>query len=186
MRWARLFADLEGHAHAMAEAEADAEIVDQIRVELGRIALQSRLRAAVGAVLTIDVEGAGCLHGELLQVGGDWMLLQTAAETIVPVAAVLAVHDLPAAAASPNFDQLSSRLPLTTALRALVLDRCAVTVTLRDGASISGTPERVGADFIDLAVHALDEALRHTAVRTRRTLAFPAVAVVRRSGGAWS
>jgi hypothetical protein len=184
MRWDQLFSDLEGQAQALEEAESEAEIADQVRVELGRIDLLSRLRAAEGHRLALVVDGAGQLHGDVGQVGADWLLLKTPQEVIVPLAAVVVVSDLPGAAVSPSgVSRVSSRLRLTVALRAVALDRCAVTVTLRAGTTVSGTPDRVGADFMDLALHDVGDSPRRTAVRGRCTVPFGSIGLVRRTGG---
>ncbi len=182
MRWDRLFADLESQAQTMVEADADAEIADQVRFELGRISLLSRLRAAEGAAVSLSVEGVGTVRGALLQVGADWLLLQAADEVLIPLTAVLAISDLPTAATSPSGGSpVSSRLRLTAALRAVVLERSAVMVTLRTGTSLTGTPERVGADYVDLALHEIGEAPRRSSVRGRSTVPFAALGQVRRA-----
>lgn len=186
MRWDQLFADLEGQARAAEDLELDTEITDRIRVELGQITLVNRLRAQEQQPVTVIVDGAGRIRGDLVQVGADWLLLHVPQELIVPTAAVVGVSDLPATAVSPDGVSLvSSRLRLTAALRAVAIDRCAVTVTLRSGDTVIGTPDRVGADFVDLAVHERGAAPRRSSVRTRLTLAFGAIATVRRDGQGW-
>lgn len=186
MRWDQLFADLEGQARAIEDQEVEAEIADRVRVELGQITLVNRLRSQEQRPVTLIVAGAGRTHGKLVQVGADWLLLQAPYELIIPAAAVIGVSDLPPTAVSPDGVSLvSSRLRLTAALRAVAVDRCAVTVTLRSGDTVIGTPDRVGADFVDLAVHERGEAPRRSSVRTRLTLAFDSVATVRRDGDGW-
>jgi hypothetical protein len=187
VRWEQLFADLEGQAKAMQELELEAEMTDRIRVELGRITLLNRLRAQVGDQVTLVLDGAGRVQGDLMQVGADWLLLASPDELIVPTAALVGVSDLPSTAVSPDGTSVvSSRLMMTAALRAVAVDRCAVTITLRSGDTVIGTPDRVGADFVDLAVHERGEAPRRSSVRTRLTLAFGALATVRREGEGWS
>lgn len=186
MRWDQLFADLEGQARGIEDLEREAEITDQVRVELGQTTLLNRLRAQDQQPVTLIVDGAGRIQGDLAQVGADWLLLQAPHELIVPVAALIGASDLPAAAVSPDgVSLIASRLRLTAALRAVAIDRCAVTVTLRSGDTVIGTPDRVGADFIDLAVHERGEAPRRSSVRTRLTLAFAAIATVRRDSEGW-
>jgi hypothetical protein len=171
----------------MQELEREAEITDRVRVELGRITLLNRLQAQVGQRVTLIVDGAGRVGGDLVQVGADWLLLSAPYELIVPTAAVIGVADLPSTAVSPDGAGLvSSRLMLTAALRAVAVDRCAVTVTLRSADTVIGTPDRVGADFVELAVHERGEAPRRSNVRTRLTLVFRAIATVRRERDGWS
>jgi hypothetical protein len=186
MRWDQLFADLEGQARAREELELDAEISDRLRGELGQISLLNRLRAQVSQPVTLVVDGAGRIGGDLVQVGADWLLLQTPHEVVIPLAAVVGICDLPVAAVSPHgVSVVSSRLRLTAALRAVAVDRAAVTVTLRSGDTVIGTPDRIGADFVDLAVHDKGEFPRRSSVRTRLTLAFSALATVRRDSEGW-
>ncbi len=181
MRWDRLFTDLEGQARALEEAEREAEIVERVRVEFGQTTLVDRLRAQEGANITVAVDGVGQVSGALVQIGADWLLLRTPSEVIVPVAAITAVPDLPPAAISPDGGSMvSRRLRLTTVLRAVAMDRCAVRVALRNGSSFTGTPDRVGFDFVDVALHDLDEAPRRSTVRGRSTVAFAALASVQR------
>jgi hypothetical protein len=186
MRWDRLFADLEGQAAAIAEAELETELADRVRVELGQTLLINRLRAQEQRTVTLTVEGVGQVHGLLAQVGADWLLLQAPEELIVPAAAVVSVSGLPTAAVNPDGVPLtSSRLRMTAALRAVAVDRCPVTVTLRTGSMVTGTPDRVGADFVDLALHELAEAPRPSSIRGRLTVAFAALGAIRRSRGGW-
>ncbi|MBA2523674.1 MAG: hypothetical protein H0V25_10155 [Solirubrobacterales bacterium] len=186
MRWDDLFADLEGQARALESLETEAEIADRIRVELGQVTLLNRLRAQVGTTVRLRVDGAGEVTGELAQVGADWLLLKAPDELIVPSAAVAGGIDLPVAAVSPEgVSALSSRLRLTAALRGIAVDRCPITVTLRSGERVFGTPDRVGADFIDVAMHERGTAPRRSELRSRMTLAFTALAVVRRDAGGW-
>lgn len=187
MRWEDLFADLEGQAQAFEKAEVDAEVADRIRSELAQLALLNRLRAQLEHQIVLSVTGVGSLHGRLIQVGADWLLLSAPDEVVIPVSAIAAVSDLPFAAVSAEgVGHVSAKIPMTAALRAIAIDRCAVTVQLRGGAILNGTPDRVGADFVDLAIHERDEAPRRSTVRRRMTVAFGAIGAVRRSQPKWT
>ena len=61
------------------------------------------------------------------------------------------------------------------AVRALARDRAVVQITDLDGTVVTGTIDIVGADYLELAAHPLDEARRSAAVRT--TVVVPRVAV---------
>ena len=52
-------------------------------------------------------------------------------------------------------------------------------MTLVDGTLLTGTVDRTGADFLELAEHPLGDARRFGAVRTVRTIPLEALAGVR-------
>ena len=180
MRWSRLFADLDAQAEAAERADRAAESAELRRLELSRVAFGERLAGTVGGSVTLSAAGSEPLTGELAQVGADWLLLDTGGggDVLVVVSAVLSVTGLPAASAPPA-DEIDRRLGLGAVLRRLARDRATVRVGLRNGAGVTGTIDRVGADFLDLAEHAADQPRRATDVQRVRTIAFAAVAVVR-------
>jgi len=187
MRWQDLFADLEGQAQAFEKAELEAEVADRTRAEVGQLTLLNRLRAQLNEQVDLAVSGAGPLRGRLTQVGANWLLLSAPEEIVVPAAAITAVSNLPLSAVSPEgVGHIAGRLRMTAALRAIAIDRCAVTVLFRGGGTVTGTPDRVGADSVDLAVHELGEAPRRSTVQGRLTVAFDAIGAVRRSGQGWA
>lgn len=187
MRWDELFADLEGQAVALAAAEREAEVAERTRGEFARVALLNRLRARTGDLLSAQVLGVGPVEGRLERVGADWLLLDFAGEVVVPVSALAFVRDLPAEAVSPSgVGAVAARIPLTAVLRTLARDRSVVSTALRDATVVVGTPDRVGKDWVDLAVHEPGEAPRRSAVRRRVTLPLAALALLRNLSGDWS
>jgi hypothetical protein len=186
MRWQDLFADLEAQARALERADDGAEITERIRGEVARISLVNRLRAQLSRQVSLSVCGFGEVSGPLQRVGADWLLLEDESETIVPLAAVMSVANLPPEAISPEgVGVVSSSLRLTAVLRAVARDRSAVVVTRRDGRSFVGTPDRVGADFLDLALHDAATPPRRAEVRSRATISFDAIGCVRRRATGW-
>jgi hypothetical protein len=182
VRWEELFGDLEGQLAQADAAALASEVADRTRRELARIRLVDRLRASTGAELSCRVMGAGAVSGRLVDVGPDWLLLaeRQARESLVPTAAVLAVAGLGSRAAEPGSEgEVAARLGLGHALRALARDRAEVSVVLIDGSALSGTVDRVGADFFDLAEHGPGEPRRPATVRAVRSVPFAAVGVVR-------
>ena len=181
MRWERLFADLDAQLASADAAELAGEVADRSRREVARLRLADRVRPATGAQLSAGVAGAGTLSGRLLRSGPGWWLLSSdGSEVLVCTDALLWVSGLPALAADPeSVSPLEERLGLAYVLRGIARDRAPVSAVLRDGGTVTGTIDRVGADFVDLAEHAPGEPRRAAAVRAARTVPFAALAVVR-------
>ena len=182
MRWDGLFADLEAQAAALATAERAGEIEDRTRSEVGRLAVVDRLRASTGSEVRLTCRGGLVVPGVLNRVHAEWILLAQAhgRESLVAVDKVLAAAGIgrPAdVAESPS--SVEARLGLRYALRRIARDRSAVRVHLLEGV-ISGTLDRVGADFVDLAVHAQGEARRRTAVSEVSLIPVSAIVAVSR------
>ena len=176
-RWAALFADLEGELAAAGAAELDAEVRDRARREVARLALADRLTAAVGTPLAVTTHGAGTLHGTLADAAPEWLLLADGQrQTLVATRHVLVLDGLGPLAEEPS--RTAARLTLGYALRGLARTRAAVTVTLADGSTVSGTFDRVGGDFAELAEHPPGEPRRPGNVRRTRTLRLAAIAAV--------
>jgi hypothetical protein len=186
MRWEDLFDDLEGQADFLERAERDSEVADRTRSEVGQITLMSRLRSSEGRELTLRLIGGATISGPVVRLGVDWMLLTCPGEVVVPLAAVATVTNLPWDSVSPHgVEVVGSRLTLSSVFRAMAIERARITVQLSDSSTVSGTPDRVGRDFVDLAVHHEDEAPRATAVSRRATVAYGAISVVTRDQRSW-
>jgi hypothetical protein len=180
--WEDLFADLEGEFDAAEAAELAAEIEDRSRREAARLRLVDQLRPMLGLPVVVSVVHVGALRGVLVDVGPDWLLLteQPTRQALVPLAAVLAVAGLGAQAAEPESEGVvTARLRLGYALRAIARDRAPVALTLIDGSRRTGTIDRVGADFVILAEHDLDEVRRAAVPRDAIAVPFGALACVR-------
>ena len=182
MRWRALFDDLEAQLAAADAADLQAEVSDRTRRESALVPLTDRLRAAQGQPVAVSVTAGGPLHGRLLDAGPDWLLLAEdgRGEALVPLASVLGVTGL-GARTEPAAGEVGRRLDLRWALRGLARDRAGVAVVLRDGSTLSGTLDRVGADHVDVAEHAPGEARRAGAVRQVRLVPLPAIALLRSS-----
>jgi hypothetical protein len=182
VRWEALFADLDAQLAAADAAELAAEVSDRSRREAARLRLTDRARPAIGAELSIGLGAAGVATGRLLRAGPDWWLLATTGggDVLVCTAAVSWVSGLPVLAGDPDaVSAVEGKLGLGYALRGIARDRSPVTLLLRDGAALTGTVDRVGADFVDLAEHAPGEARRAGAVRGGRSVPLAALALVR-------
>jgi hypothetical protein len=182
VRWEQLFADLEAQAESLAAGDFQGEIAERTRIEVSKLRLVDRLRAATGHPLQVWCTGVGLVGGRLDQVGADWLLLaeDAGSEVLVGVAAVLSLVGVGTLSAAPGSEgKVAARLDLRHALRGVVRDRAGVQVGLVDGTTFSGTLDRVGADFVELAEHARGEPRRAAAVRRVRIVPLAALAVVR-------
>jgi hypothetical protein len=182
MRWEQLFADLQAQFEAEETAAEQAESGSRARSEIGALALVDRLRGAVGGLLVLGCGGAGSVAGTLVEVGPDWLLVEDdgARQSLVATAAVRSVSGLGRRTAAPETGgTVRGRLDLRRALRGLARDRAAVQILLDDGGVLTGTVDRVGADYLDLAEHPADLPRRSEAVLGVRTIVIGAIAVVR-------
>lgn len=184
MRWARLFADLEAQLAAEHSDELAAEVASRTRFEVGQLSLADRLRAAVGHPLRVGCLGAGDFGGQLRDVGAGWLLLDEGRgrEILISLATVVTVTGL-GQLSTPGADTpVTRRLDLRYAVRGLARDRAGVQVRLTSGEIVSGTFDRVGADFAEMAEHPSGEHRRSGEVRAVRVVSLAAIAAVRTSG----
>ena len=187
VRWEELFADLTAEFDALESAELAAEVSDRTRRELARIRLVDRLRAAQGGAVAVSLlDGGQAISGPLLDVGADWMLVVPAdrpVEVLIPLSAINTVTGLPSGASEPGSEgHVQARLGLAHVLRGIARDRVPVSLVIRGGGPIlTGTIDRVGADYLDLAEHAPDEPRRAASVRAERTVPFTAILFVQRA-----
>lgn len=182
MRWDALFEDLESQFDAMQDGDLYGEVADRIRAEVGRITVMDRLRGAVGSVIRVELGGAVPVQGELARVGRDCLLIEAdrAEEWLVPVAAVTAVHRL-GPWAEPAEGAVAGKLGLAHLLRGIARDRSPVTVFCAGSElPVTGTIDRVGADFLELAEHPLDAPRRRGEVYNVRLIPATALTAVRR------
>lgn len=192
MRWERLFADLEARLAHEEARELELDVAERVRAERARTRLADRVAAVLERPrrLVLRLEGAGVLEGEVSDLGADWLLLRespraagpaSGRESLVPLDAVLDVRGLPWSV-DPRPGVAMRRYGIGTALRALSRDRALVRVVDRTGATFVGTIDRVGADHLDLAEHAVEAARREVEVYGVRTLRAGALACVSATG----
>jgi hypothetical protein len=182
MRWQQLFADLQAQFDEEEAAAERSESASRVRLEMGAVRLSQRVHGSVGAPISVTCRGAGQVAGVLMDVGTDWLLLEDdrGRQHLVAAAAVRAVTGLGRVTAPPQPEgAVRGLLDLRRALRALARDRAGVQVVLDDGGVLSGTLDRVGADYVELAEHPADLPRRSEAVQGVRAIVIAAVAVVR-------
>jgi hypothetical protein len=183
MRWDDLFDDLEAQLGQLEEAELAGEVADRTRIEVSKFRLVDRLRPAFGHRLELTVAGRFSIQGTVVGVGNSWLLLreERGTEVLVPLDAITSVAGLGNISAAPGSEgTIAARLTLGHALRGVARDRSTVAVGLRDEVVLTGTIDRVGADFFEMAEHALDTSRRAGNVAGVRTVPFTGVALIRR------
>lgn len=187
MRWNQLFADLEAQFEALADVELRAEFADRQRVATGAVPMTQRLTGALGGVIRLRLAGGIAVSGTLRQVGPDWVLLAEAEgrDVVCALAATTIVEGL-TSATGRSLDAVALRIDLRLVLRGVARDRSPVSVwvsgleAVPGGATeIAGTIDRIGADFLELAVHAPWEPRRAASVRSVVLIPLPAVLMVR-------
>ena len=183
MRWQKLFADLEAQFAAAASAAELAESASRARAEGGSVALVERLAGAIGQPVRLRCRGAGQVEGLLTEVGPDWLLLagEQAHEMLVVTSAVTVASGLVRRTQAAAEERPRVRTDLRRALRGLARDRSTVALALDDGGRLTGTIDRVGADFVEVAEHAVGEPRRASAVRAVHAVPLHALVVVSRS-----
>jgi hypothetical protein len=182
MRWQQLFDDLQSQFEAEEAAAERAEWASRARAEVGAVRLVERLAGAIGFPLGLGVRGAGPVAGVLTGLGPDWLLLEDdqGREQLVALAAVRTVAGLGRrTAVQEPAGAVRARLDLRRALRGMARDRSVVQLVLDDGGTLTGTLDRVGADYVELAVHPADEPRRKEVVQSVRAVVIGAIAVVR-------
>lgn len=174
VRWSRLFADLEGRLEAERAAELAAEVAERTRIEVGKTVLTDRLRAAVGRRVVITTVAGTPYRAQIDAVGPDWLVVvdDRQDERLIALTSLAAIGQLPSALAPPYDEaerRIAHRLDLRHALRGIARDRATVRV-VTGAAVVSGTIDRVGADFIDIAEHQLDQSRRPGHVSSVQTV----------------
>jgi hypothetical protein len=175
VRWERLFADLDVRFDELADAEMMAQLPDMQRSAAASLTMVQRCSGAIGADIRVRLRSGRMHAGELRSVGADWILLGLAGggEVVIALAAVTAIEGLRAATGSP-LEVVASRFDLRLALRGIARDRSPVVIGVAGapegqpgaGTDLSGTIDRVGGDFAELALHPMWEPRRAQAVRS--------------------
>ena len=188
VRWEQLFNDLDSRFDQEADAQMLAELADRQRVAAGALLFTARLVGAVGRPVRLRLSAGPPATGVIRSVGPDWILLaeRPGREALVNLGAVTAVEGLVHATGAP-LSGIALRLDLRHMLRGIARDRSPVSVLIPgsttgpelNGTEITGTLDRIGADFVELAVHAPWEPRRATTVRSVLALPIRALIAVR-------
>lgn len=183
MRWDALFTDMEAQFAEDGKLAIESEISERARVEVAGVALADRLRGGLGSQVFVRLLGGRTFEGKLSHAGADALLLdESRHQVLVPYAAVAHYSGL-VMASLPEASQVRRRIGLAHALRTLARDRAAVTILLRyatgSDSAFTGVIDRVGSDFLDLAMVGPGEARRAARVREVATIPFESLGALR-------
>ena len=187
LRWQQLFTDLDAQFEELADAQMMAELADRERVAVGAVSMGQRFAGALNRQVKVRTTVGIAVAGTLRKVGADWMLMEESVgrEALLAMSAVTMVEGL-SSASGPQINGVDLKLDLRFVLRGLVRDRSPVAVVIRGGGEppsryteSTGTIDRIGADFLELAVHAPWEPRRAASVRSVALIPLVAVVLVR-------
>jgi hypothetical protein len=187
MRWNALFEDMEAQLAAGERLDFDAEVAERARADAAAVELADRLRGSLGLRIGIHLGSGTRLEGVLSHVGSQSLLLdEPRHQVLVPQSSAVRYSGLSRLAVTEQ-SPVRRRLGLASSLRALARDRASLTVLVAQGPAESmlhGVIDRVGRDFLDLAVTQAGEDRRAANVRETATIPFAALAGLRSSRGA--
>lgn len=186
MRWDALFDDLESQMAEQDRLVLDADISERVRAELVGIGIADRLRGSLACRISVHLLCGETVHGVLSHAGADALVVDEGQhQALVPYAAVGRYSGIGRVAPGES-SPVKRRLGLAHALRGLARDRAALSLTVGGGSTsvrLTGVIDRVGADFLDLALVAPGDVRRSVHVREVSTVPFTALSLVRSSGG---
>jgi hypothetical protein len=182
MRWDALFNDLEGQFTEADRLVLDAQINERVRAEMVGLELADRLRGVLGCRVSVYLASGELFSGTLTHVGGDALVLdEEQHQVLIPYTAAaryVGLGRLSAAETSP----VRRRLGLSRALRSMARDRAELTVLVGNASGsvrLAGVIDRVGMDYLDLAVLSPGEVRRNSQVSQVTTIPFAALAAIR-------
>lgn len=160
MRWDALFDDLDGQLAAAELAAVESEVSERVRLEQSGIEFADRIRGQLQRHLRVRVEGGTVFGGEVTHVGSEWLVLRDGTRSVL-----LPFHSLQSVEGLGRFSRVESsvgrrRLGVASAFRALARDRARVAIYLKGSertSTLVGTIDRVGRDFIEVAVAPIGE-----------------------------
>jgi hypothetical protein len=183
MRWDALFEDLEAQFAEGASLAVEAEISERARVEAASVVLVDRVRGAVGSQVAVHLHGGRTFEGALSHAGAEALVLDEARhQVLIPYGSVAHYAGMGRVSlAEPS--QVRRRIGLAHSLRSLARDRAGLALILRhsphDSCGLTGVIDRVGADFLDLALVRPGEARRASQVRQVATVPFESLGAIR-------
>jgi len=183
MRWDALFNDLETQLAAGERLDLDAEITERTRAEEAAVELADRLRGSLGRLIVVQLASGSTFEGTLSHAGSQALVLdEPRHQVMVPYASAVHYLGLSRLAVAES-SRVRQRLGLASALRGLARDRAGLAVLMSGGltgeTTLFGVIDRVGRDYLDLAVTGDGEERRAANVRQLATIPFAALAGIR-------
>ncbi|MDZ5076248.1 hypothetical protein [Nesterenkonia sp. HG001] len=180
MRWEALFADMEARWDAEASAELERDIAEATRFEQAAVGLVDRLRAQIGAMVTVALPGERLVEMRLDAVGEDWIAGSEGHQGIVvPLQAVQSVEGLLRRAAHEH-SHVRRRMGLSMVLRGMTRDRAVVEIRgAEGGVLVHGLLVNVGRDHCEVARTIAGEVPRLRRAQGVRTVPFAAMTEIR-------
>jgi hypothetical protein len=183
MRWDALFFDLETQMAASERLDLDAEISERTRTEAAAVELADRLRGSLGLLVVVQLASGSTLEGTLSHAGSQALVLdEPMHQVLVPYASAVRYLGLSRLAVTEP-SKVRQGLGLASALRGLARDRASLAVLISGGSAgesvFHGVIDRVGRDYLDLAVTGDGEERRAANVRQVATIPFAALAGIR-------
>ncbi|WP_427130188.1 hypothetical protein [Pseudarthrobacter sp. S9] len=182
MRWDALFEDMEAQLAASERLDLDAEIAERARVDAAAVELADRLRGSLGLSIRVHLASGSVFEGALSHAGSQSLVLnEPKHQVLIPYASAVQYVGLSRlAVAEPS--RVRQRLGLASALRGLARARASLAVLVARGpgeSTLHGVIDRVGRDFLELAVTQEGEDRRAANVRQIATIPFTALACLR-------
>ncbi len=185
MRWEALFDDLESQAAASERLDLDAEVTERARLDHAGVELADRIRGSRGLNVRIQLVSGTIVEGVLSHAGAQALVLvEPRHQLLVPYTAAVRYSGL-GRLVMPVPAGAGQRLSLASSLRGLARDRSALSVLVAGGtagqaeSAFHGVIDRVGRDFLDLAVTGEGQDRRAANVLDVTTIPFRVLAGIR-------
>lgn len=171
MRMERIFRDYETQLAAQSQRAVGQEAQDVRRVEYGKLLFSDRLAGQLGRTLRVSTGDSLQWEGSLESVGRGWIQLQSFSENILIPQNSINWWEGGTVFSSVDARSVARSLSLGYAFRALAAARIPVRIFHQFGSSTTeGTVERVGLDFLEIALHPLEGHYRSQEIRGWRSI----------------
>ena len=163
--------------------DLDAEITERTRIEEAAVELADRLRGSLGLEIAVQLASGSMFEGTLSHAGSQALVLDEPwHQVLIPYASAVRYLGLSRLAVAEQ-SKVRQRLGLASALRGLARDRAGLAVLISGGpareTTLHGVIDRVGRDYLDLAVTGDGEERRAVNVRQLATIPLAALAGIR-------